>query len=304
MKSQDKVQWAIFKEVVIDRCGEAFFAEHCESAHRKKSLLQQFTKKLHNDGRYHRELTARAINKLFCCELDVVTAKIFQANQGAAARWPNCCISFEREEGQVNEGTSKLRDWQEATNFLSNGTYRKWTTALGKKVCSPPQHICQNRNHDFAKCVLCEQVIASEVGEAEVGDLPEYNDIWAYLLNNVFSTMPSMSPIFQDSYWQLDDGSAGTSIIDAHYLNRDLLSANLLAYWDWLVANSPWHRHQQASVHSCDRLAEIHNEPKSLKCLEDVLKTSMKVTSTPASKALQHPSKRRRKIMNEDESEG
>jgi hypothetical protein len=80
-------------------------------------------------------MTAKAVNKLFCSELDATTVPLFHSQPGGSQLWPGCYITTDDSQ---SSNLMALRANDEFTCMLYEGRWRKWTIDCGPEVFPPP----------------------------------------------------------------------------------------------------------------------------------------------------------------------
>ena len=97
-------------------------------------IFKQFKKKVQNNSQTHRTATAKAVNKLFCSELDATTAPLFHRQPGSSPLWPGCYITTDDSQ---SSNLMALRANEEFTGMLQEGRWRMWTRDCGPEVSVP-----------------------------------------------------------------------------------------------------------------------------------------------------------------------
>ena len=117
--------------------------------------------------------------------------------------------------------------------------------------------------------LMCLQV-SGEAVNAYKEELPEYNDIFFHFMKTVFlsSQMIDMNILLKTEHWHLPDGSPGSCPADASIQfpgdkeKTYLLSGDMLAYFDFLMANVPWFNCVQVNAfNSTQDLAARYDRP-------------------------------------------
>jgi hypothetical protein len=74
---------------------------------------------------------SRCVNKLFCCGLDLQTAKLFDRQPGGDPLWAQCAIPSNNVESPF---LMFLRSQPKYLDFLHFTRYRRWTPECGAEV--------------------------------------------------------------------------------------------------------------------------------------------------------------------------
>jgi hypothetical protein len=115
--------------------------------------------------------------------------------------------------------------------------------------------------------------IAFDAVKEVEGGFPNYNALFEFLLTNYFFKLPDIRRLTDPELWVSEDGKAGESPFDASFDTRDLLSGKLLAYLDFLVANSPYYNTVNAEVEDALRgCAREHDRHENLREMEVLMK--------------------------------
>ena len=100
------------------------------------------------------------------------------------------------------------------------------------------------------QCVCSEavawQVNAIAFDAAAKDDLPPYNATYVYLLVHCFTRLTDFKVLLDPESWGVSDG--GESPFDCEVAGCEVLTSKTLAYWDFLVAHSPWNQTTHGGV--------------------------------------------------------
>lgn len=147
---------------------------------------------------------------------------------------------------------------------------------------------------------------------ASIDDLPPYNDTYVYMLLNCFTRLTDFRVLLDPDTWGEDGG--GASPFDSQVAGEDILTGKTLAYWDFLVAHSPWNQTTFAGVkvttgikdevvEDMDGCEDDHDRQENMRALDNILKEHFGNKRQDSAEDLGGPVlKRRRELLEELEA--
>lgn len=251
------------------------------------------------------------------CAHCVRTAPLFGGVSGVKypARWAGCGIDLVDPFSNLAEA---LRQNGSAMKMLQAGNWRRWIPDVGQVSVSPslPLSLPASPCLQSADTGVHAQLNVSDM-DAYTGELPQYNDIFLFMFQEVFVNLLHINYIGEPGNWVIAGNRKDlpATPFDAAFGHGDqqvdVLSPSMLCYFDFLVANSPyWNGTNAVARDSVEPCLRQHKRIKSAKELDEKLQTlyaKRKPRGGSASKgfctplSLDNPGRRRRLMMEEEE---